>query len=106
MRKFSRPTLIDRLQTLNIVALTRRVRRLENRMSQLRDYVDAVNSETTRNAANIKAVAERLQAAVDAGDPEALADLGTAVQELHAVGDSLEAMATGTQADPLPTPSE
>jgi hypothetical protein len=45
-----------------------------------------------------------LQDAIDAGDPAALADLGTSVRQLHEQADSLEAMATGRGDDPLPTP--
>jgi hypothetical protein len=95
---------IDRFQTVNIIALARRVNNLEERMGQLRDFVTAVRSETDRNAQNIRTVAEKLQQAIDAGDPAALADLGDAVAQLHEVGNQLEAMATGTNSDPLPTP--
>ena len=102
---FKRQWLIDRLQTINIVALTARVDALEANMGQLRDYVTAVRSETDRLSGNIKAVAQKLQDAIDAGDPSALSDLGDAVSQLHNAGDQLEAMATGTSADPLPTPA-
>lgn len=95
---------INMLEYFNIRALWRQVRGIKQAMSQLRDYVDAVNAETTRNAANIKSVAEKLQSAIDSADPAALADMGSAVQQLHAVGDQLEAMASGTSADPLPQP--
>jgi hypothetical protein len=101
-----RVSVTDWFQTINIRALWRQVKGITQDMSQLRDYVDAVNAETTRNAANIKAVADKLQAAIDSSDPAALADMGTAVQQLHAVGDQLEAMASGTSSDPLPAPPE
>jgi len=102
---FIRQQWLDQLQTVNIIALARRVDNLEVRMGQLRDFVTAVRNETDRNAANIKAVAQRLQEAIDSGDPSALADLGDAVSQLHEVGNQLEAMATGSSSDPLPTPS-
>ena len=103
--------VIDYLQSLSIGklrrdldALARRFDRMAKRMSLLRDYVTAVQNETTRNGESIKVIAKKLQDAIDSGDPAALADLGTAVTELHTVGDALEAMATGAPADPLPEP--
>jgi N-acetylglucosamine kinase-like BadF-type ATPase len=105
--------LIDKLQNLNIIELrrqfavmSRRVTRLEKRMGQLRDFVDAVNAETTRLGTDVTEVARKLDAAIASGDPQALADLGTAVGNLHSVGESLHAMATGGQQDPLPTPTD
>lgn len=104
-------SLIDYFQSLNIRALSqrldvmgRKVERLANEMSQLRDFVTAVQDETTRIGADVVEVAKKLQAAIDSGDPSALADLGTAVTALHNAGDSLHAMATGGTADPLPAP--
>lgn len=105
--------LIDKLQNLNIIELrrqfavmSRRVTRLEKRMGQLRDFVDAVNSETTRLGTDVAEVARKLDAAIASGDPQALVDLGAAVGNLHSVGESLHAMATGGQQDPLPTPTD
>jgi hypothetical protein len=74
-------------------------------MSQLRDYVDAVNAESSRIGADVIEVAKKLQAAIDAGDPAALADLGTAVATLHTSGESLHAMASGGADDPVPAPA-
>lgn len=99
-------SLLDRLQTFNIIALAARVSRLEHRMGSLRDYVTAVQTETSRNAESIRRVAEKLSAAINSGDPQALADLGSAVAELTAQSDQLEAMGTGTDTDPLPTPGD
>jgi len=102
-------SLVDYFQSLNIRALSQRVDtlalrvdRLGRSMSQLRDFVTAVQDETTQIGADVVAVAKRLQDAIDSGDPSALADLGTAVDSLKAAGDSLHAMATGSAADPLP----
>jgi hypothetical protein len=83
-----------------------RLKRLEYYMSALRDYVDAVKTETTRNGESIKTIAKKLDDAIASGDPAALADLGTAVSELHAVGDSLAALATGSPTDPVPPPAD
>lgn len=73
-------------------------------MSQLSDYVDAVNSTTTELGNDIKAVADELAAAVASGDPAALANMGTAVTSLQSAADQLHAVATGTASDPLPAP--
>lgn len=103
--------VIDYLQNLSIVRMRRDIDALirrsdwnDKRMGQLRDYVTAVQDETTRNGESIKVIAQKLEDAIESGDPTALRDLGTAVTDLRAVGDSLQAMATGESGDPLPEP--
>lgn len=81
-----------------------RLRRLESRVSQLSDYVDAVNNATTEIGNDVKTVADELAAAISSGDPTALANMSTAVTTLQGVADSLHAVATGSAHDPLPAP--
>ena len=67
--------VIDYLQSLSIVKLRRDLdamtEGMNRRMSQLRDYVTAVQNETTRNGESIKVIAQKLQDAIDSGDPAA-----------------------------------
>jgi hypothetical protein len=105
LRDYLRDEWIDRLQTINIVSLTRRVGNLEVRMGQLRDFVTAVQEQTTQLGVDVGEIGRKLQDAIDSGDPSALADLGTEVARLQDIGGQLHAMATGGNEDPLPTPS-
>jgi hypothetical protein len=95
---------LDRLQTINIIALDRRVSNLEVRMGQLRDFVTAVQEQTTQLGIDVSEIGHKLQDAIDSGDPAALADLGTEVTKLQDIGGQLHAMASGGTSDPLPTP--
>lgn len=106
-------SFVDYLQSLNIrainerlAALTSRVNRMDTRMSQLRDYVDAVNAETTSIGDDVKKVADQLASAINSGDPQALADMGNAVSALKTAGDALHALATGSGIDPVPPPAD
>lgn len=73
-------------------------------MSALQDFVDQINETTSAMGDDVKAIATQLKAAVDNGDPAALANLGKAVTTLEGVGDQLHAMASGGEGDTLPTP--
>jgi uncharacterized protein (UPF0335 family) len=106
-------SFVDYLQSLNIRAINERltaliaqVNRMDTRMSQLRDYVDAVNAETTSIGDDVKKVADQLASAINSGDPQALADMGNAVSALKTAGDALHALATGSGTDPVPPPVE
>lgn len=85
-------TLLDRLQTLNIVSLTRRVNRMEARMSQFDDELAQINDDTNSIATEL----DDLRSQIAAGDASAAA-------KLQPIADRLRSMASDGSAPAVPS---
>jgi uncharacterized coiled-coil protein SlyX len=81
--------------------ITRRVRAWEARMTRLQDFLTEFRGEVNAQTNRISGQLADLQARLAAGDDAAVTEVSDALSPLIA---DLQAIGSGTPADPLPTP--
>lgn len=86
-------SLLDMLQSLNIIALNQRITRLEKHMATTDEIVTRLNDATTRIATKLKTLIDE----VAGGDAAIAAKFEPVVTELEAMG--------ADPADPVPAPA-
>lgn len=86
-------SLLDMLQSLNIIALNQRITRLEKHMATTDEIVTRLNDATSRIAAKLQALVDE----VAGGDAAIAAKFEPVVTELEAMG--------ADPADPVPAPA-
>lgn len=101
LNDYLRQRWLDRIQTVNILAIARRVSKLEERMSALGDYLREFRSEVEAQTTSIGDRIADLEARLSSGDQAAVDEART---ELTGIVDELRAMGSGAGNDPLPAP--